>query len=98
MTRSFYLLKDFPGTYRVNTLWADANPERRNDNVSDILIGGGNWAAAWAAGNGNAWESSQATQPELARRFGVNLMVYALTGNYKSDQIHIKTILERLGK
>ena len=98
ITRSFYLLKDFPGTYRVNTLWADANPERRNDNVSDILIGGGNWAAAWAAGNGNAWESSQATQPELARRFGVNLMVYALTGNYKSDQIHIKTILERLGK
>jgi len=31
-------------------------------------------------------------------RFGVNVMMYALTGNYKADQVHVKHILERLGQ
>ena len=30
-------------------------------------------------------------------RFGVNLVMYVLTGNYKSDQVHVPAILERLG-
>ena len=33
----------------------------------------------------------------MALRFGVNLVMYALTGNYKSDQVHVPAILERLG-
>ena len=37
-------------------------------------------------------------QDELALRFGVNLMMYALTGNYKADQVHVPYILERLGE
>ncbi len=37
-------------------------------------------------------------QRELAYRFGVNLVMYALTGNYKSDQVHVPAILERLGQ
>ena len=36
-------------------------------------------------------------QRELALRFGVNLVMYALTGNYKSDQVHIPALLDRLG-
>ena len=35
-------------------------------------------------------------QRELSYRFGINLLMYALTGNYKSDQVHSKSILERL--
>ena len=27
-----------------------------------------------------------------------NLVMYALTGNYKGDQVHVKAILERLGQ
>ena len=30
--------------------------------------------------------------------FGVNLVMYALTGNYKEDQVHVPSILERLGQ
>ena len=37
-------------------------------------------------------------QREQAYRFGVNLVMYALTGNYKSDQVHVPAILERLGQ
>ena len=37
-------------------------------------------------------------QREMAYRFGVNLVMYALTGNYKTDQVHVPAILERLGQ
>jgi len=37
-------------------------------------------------------------QRELAYKFGVNLLMVALTGNYKADQIHVSHILERIGK
>jgi hypothetical protein len=37
-------------------------------------------------------------QRETAYRFGVNLVMYALTGNYKADQVHVPAILERLGQ
>jgi len=33
-----------------------------------------------------------------ALRFGVNLVMYALTGNYKGDQVHVPQILQRLGQ
>ena len=38
-----------------------------------------------------------ARQRVLAYRFGTNLVMYALTGNYKGDQVHVPAILERLG-
>ena len=37
-------------------------------------------------------------QREMAYRFGVNLVMYSMTGNYKSDQVHVPAILERLGQ
>jgi hypothetical protein len=37
-------------------------------------------------------------QREAAFRFGINVVMYALTGNYKQDQIHNKAIMERLQK
>jgi hypothetical protein len=37
-------------------------------------------------------------QRELSYRAGVNLVMYALTGNYKADQVHVPFILERLGQ
>ena len=33
---------------------------------------------------------------ELAFRAGVNIVMYALTGNYKADQVHVPALLERL--
>ena len=37
-------------------------------------------------------------QRELSIRFGGNLIIYILTGNYKEDQVHIPALLERLGE
>jgi hypothetical protein len=34
---------------------------------------------------------------EMAYRFGINLVMYILTGNYKEDQVHIPDLLDRLG-
>jgi len=37
-------------------------------------------------------------QQEFALRTGINIVMYALTGNYKADQVHIPALLERLGQ
>lgn len=113
LTRAFYLLPGFPGRWNPPAgLWAEAalveetaegQPFRQlNDGVSPVLIGGNDWAAAWAmdargrplyaVGRGSAGER----QREMAYRFGVNLVMYLLTGNYKSDQVHVPALLERL--
>ena len=36
-------------------------------------------------------------QREMAFRFGINLVIYALTGNYKTDVVHAPALLQRLG-
>lgn len=115
LTRSFYLLQDFPGRYRGRATWVEAAPasaeqiegmpfRTRNDGVTPVVIGGNDWAAAWAVddrgapmvpiGRGFAGER----QRELALRFGVNLILHVLSGNYKSDQVHVPALLERLGQ
>jgi hypothetical protein len=102
LTRSFYLLQDFPGRFVGSTVWVDRADPSVNDGVSSVIIGGNEWAGAWAVD-----DLGMATYPvvpggerqrELARRFGVNLVMYALTGNYKTDQVHIPALLERLGQ
>ena len=35
---------------------------------------------------------------EMAVRFGINVVMYALTGNYKTDQVHAPALIERLGQ
>jgi hypothetical protein len=37
-------------------------------------------------------------QRAYAYRAGVNIVMYVLTGNYKSDQVHVPILLERLGQ
>ncbi len=102
LTRSFYLLQDFPGRFTGDTLWVDQGEPSINDGVSSVIIGSHDWAGAWAVD-----ELGMAAYPvapggerqrELSRRFGVNVVMYALTGNYKTDQVHIPALLERLGQ
>jgi hypothetical protein len=115
LTRTFYLLQDFPGRHSAPTLWVEAAPpdaeqaegmpfRNLNDGVTPVVIGGNDWASAWAVdargvqmfpvGRGFAGER----QREIAYRFGVNLIMHVLTGNYKSDQVHVPALLERLGQ
>jgi hypothetical protein len=37
-------------------------------------------------------------QREFAFRAGVNIVTYALTGNYKADLVHMPALIERLGQ
>jgi len=102
LARSFYLLQEFPGRFAGDTVWVQRDQDRSNDSVSPVIIGGHDWAAAWAvdaAGhNPYATIPGGTRQRTLAYRFGVNLVMYALTGNYKGDQVHVPAILERLGQ
>nr|HMS45714.1 DUF4159 domain-containing protein [Alphaproteobacteria bacterium] len=67
-----------------------------------IVIGGADWVAAWAYDeNGRPMYRvvpGGDKQREIAFRFGINLVLYTLTGQYKADQIHVPAILERLEK
>ncbi|MDT5350892.1 MAG: hypothetical protein QOH91_4179, partial [Mycobacterium sp.] len=102
LSRAFYLLSDFPGRFTGDTVWVQRDQDRTNDSVSPVIIGGNDWAAAWAMGaDGNnpyAVIPGGQRQRVLAYRFGVNLVMYALTGNYKGDQVHVPAILQRLGQ
>lgn len=101
LKRAFYLLQDLPGRYAGGQVWVARDQDRANDSVSPVIIGGHDWAAAWAIDargqNPYATIPGGARQRVLAYRFGVNLVMYALTGNYKGDQVHVPAILERLG-
>jgi hypothetical protein len=100
LLRSFYLLKEWPGRWQDSTLWISSNDDSYFDGVSPIIVGTQDWASAWATDkSGKPLQSltpGGEAQREYARRFGVNLVLYALTGNYKSDQVHVPAILERL--
>ncbi len=102
LTRTFYLLHEFPGRYASGTVWVQRDQDRANDSVSPVVIGGGDWAAAWATDPDGRYPYATIPGDERQRvfafRFGVNLVMYALTGNYKGDQVHVPAILERLGQ
>ena len=72
--------------------------------MTPVVIGGNDWASAWAVTSNRApmlpigRGFSGERQRELAYRFGVNLIMHVLTGNYKSDQVHVPALLDRLGQ
>lgn len=100
--RTFYLLRELPGRLGGGDVWVESNPDgTARDGVSGVIIGSSDWAGAWARGENGIpllpVEGGE-RQREMAYRFGVNLAMYALTGNYKTDQVHVPAILERLGQ
>lgn len=113
LTKSFYLMNEFPGRYAGGAVWVEAPLESSegeeaaregavNDGVSSVIIGGNDWASAWAVDRYGrpiaALIPGGERQRELSFRFGVNLAMYALTGNYKGDEVHTQELLKRLGE
>ncbi|MGE0715027.1 MAG: DUF4159 domain-containing protein [Alphaproteobacteria bacterium] len=102
LTKAFYLMQDFPGRYAGGQVWVEQLDDRVNDGVASVVIGANDWAGAWAVDAGgralHAVVPGGERQREMAYRFGINLVMYALTGNYKADQVHVPAILERLGQ
>src|ERR1700730_1264773 len=112
LTKTFFLLRDFPGRFTSGQLWVEASPAptedeprrpvRGGDGVSSVLITSNDFAGAWAV-RADGQPSlplvpGDPRQREFAFRAGVNIVMYTLTGNYKADQVHIPALLERLGQ
>ena len=112
LTKTFFLLRDFPGRFNAGRLWVEAlpaadedlgdRPARAGDGVSSIIITSNDFAGAWALRpDGQAMlplTPGEPRQREFAFRAGVNIVMYTLTGNYKADQVHVPALLERLGQ
>ena len=114
LTKSFYLLRTFPGRWDGGQLWVEADAAnhggddsggrqaRRADGVTSIVITSNDLASAWALDERGRplypVVPGGENQREMAFRTGVNLVMHALTGNYKADQVHVPALLERLGQ
>src|SRR6516164_1945504 len=113
LTKTFYLLRDFPGRFNSGQTWVEAlpredddesaqRPARGGDGVSPIIITSNDLAGAWALRpDGQPMlplTPGEPKQREFAFRAGVNIVMYTLTGNYKTDQVHAPALIERLGQ
>ncbi|NOX94668.1 MAG: DUF4159 domain-containing protein [Alphaproteobacteria bacterium] len=109
LSRSFYLLTDLHGRHNNNPVWVAAETSGANDGVTPLIIGGRDWAGAWATDDigreikpMGRWNRRSmictASKRECAYRAGINIVMVAFTGNYKSDQVHMPILLERLGE
>ena len=111
LTKAFFILPEFPGRFNGSPLWVEASleaenpdnrPVRTGDGVTSIMITANDFAGAWAIDqNGEPLLPTVPSDPMqrvYAYRAGVNIMMYMLTGNYKSDQVHVPALLERLGQ
>ena len=100
LTRTFYLIDQFPGRWTGDTVWIAEQDLGSGDGVAPVIIGSHDWAAAWATDEHQrplfALAPGGTHQRERSYRFGVNLVMYVLTGNYKHDQVHLPAIMERL--
>ncbi len=109
LTKAFYLLQSFPGRWDNGDPWVETRSDTgdaakravKSDGVSSIIITSNDLAAAWALDDSDrpmfAVVPGGEDQREMSYRVGVNIVMYALTGNYKADQVHVPAILERLG-
>ncbi len=107
LTKSFYLMNTFPGRYETGRLWVE-RPDAQGaatgntDGVSSIIIGANDYASAWAMDEFGtplyAVVPGSDRQREFSYRAGINIVMYAMTGNYKADQVHVPALLERLGQ
>ena len=113
LTKTFYLLRDFPGRFTNGQTWVEtlprededeaaSRPARGGDGVSPIIITSNDLAGAWAIrADGQPMlplTPGEPKQREFAFRSGVNIVMYTLTGNYKADQVHAPALIERLGQ
>jgi hypothetical protein len=70
-------------------------------NYTPVIYCQNDLGGAWARDNLGNWEYEVTPggerQREMAFRLGVNIVMYALTVDYKKDQVHIPFIRERRG-
>ena len=101
LSKSFFLLPKYPGRWSNGDVYVDAGGIAARDGVASVIVSSNDWASAWSVSEDDAWigtvDDTTPRQREFANRTGVNLVMYVLSGNYKADQVHYASILERLG-
>ena len=113
LTKTFYLLREFPGRFVTGQTWVEALPRDPDD---DPASASGPWRRRGVAdhhhversgrcvGDATGRPADAAADPQRAAparfafRAGVNIVMYTLTGNYKSDLVHAPAMIERLGQ
>jgi hypothetical protein len=102
IAHSFYIVPSFAGKFVGDPVLIASEAARDADGVTPVLIGQNDWAGAWARdANGDAEQTplpGGEDQRVIADRFGVNLVIYALTGDYKSDQSRLPAFLDGLSQ
>lgn len=92
--KSFYLLDSAPGRTSTAPPLVLIRDQRVVAVLSSNDLGG-----AWSRDSFGRWEHEVVPggqgQRELAFRFGVNLVMYAMCLDYKDDQVHVPFILKR---
>ena len=112
LTKTFYILDSFPGRYATARPGSrrcrrraegderrparSATASRRSSSPATISPPPGRSGAA--ARRSIPLVGSDPRQREMSLRGGINIVMYALTGNYKADQVHVPALLERLGQ
>jgi hypothetical protein len=98
----FYIVTDFPGRFDGAPVLLASPAARDADGVTPVIVTQNDWAGAWAADAGGNPEEIPIPGGEAQRQqadwFGTNLVIYALTGNYKADQADLPGLLDRLGQ
>jgi len=92
---SFYLMSEAVGRVSAVPGWEAVELNGR----IVILYSQNDLAGAWAQDNLGQWDYNvypgDDQQREQAIRWGVNILMYALCGNYKADQVHVPFLLKR---
>jgi hypothetical protein len=93
--KSFYLLSEPAGRVMHKPYLEGIE---RDDRVL-VLYSQNDALGAWCRDGAGNWEyevtPGGARQRELSFRFGLNVVLYVLCGNYKRDQVHVPFILRR---
>ena len=93
--QSFYLLRDVAGRKLVRPFLQGVDVEDVTPAIFCANDLGGAWDGDPLGGYTYPCAPGGERQREMTFRLGVNLVLYALTDNYKKDQVHIPFILKR---
>jgi hypothetical protein len=94
--RSFYLLNTVSGRSIVKPYLEGISIKGR----TVLVVSSNDQGGAWSRNKLGHWNydvmAGGYRQRQLAIRLGVNIIMYALTLDYKKDMVHLPIILERL--
>ncbi len=94
--RSFYLLNTVSGRAIINSYLEGISLKGR----TVLMYSVNDQAGAWSRNKLGDWNFDMVAggyrQRQLSIRLGINIILYALTLDYKKDMVHLPIILERL--